>query len=171
MSARKVLILFLIALIFLIPLVELSIGFYYVDSVQLCPLQPDTALFLSIGGVFLAIFFAAALGFIYSITPARFKAAKGLTTAQISAKGSSVGMQILIGAIAFIFGACAFIFIVLLNTRVYGNMKKVQWTSPTGSNYCLYAISISAFAMVIANYVAFALLLLVAAILLLGIGL
>ncbi|UJR09308.1 hypothetical protein I4U23_013551 [Adineta vaga] len=171
MSLRKILILSLILLIFIVPFVQLSIGFYYVDYIELCPLQPDIALIMAMGGVFLAIFFAAAIGFIYSITPPKFKTNKKLTAAQLSAKGSNRSIQLLIGAIMCIFGTCAFIFIILLNTRIYGNLKKFQSKSPKESTYCLYTIFSSAFGLMIATYVAFALLFVVAGILLFGIGL
>jgi len=52
---------------------------------------------MSIGGVFQAIFFTAAFGFAFSITPARFKTEKKLTAAQLSAKGSNRASQLLIG--------------------------------------------------------------------------
>lgn len=94
---RKILILSLTLLIFIKSFAQLSLGFYYVNSVELCPLQPDIALMLAIGGVFEAIFFAAAIGLVFSITPARFKTSKPLTAAQESAKGSNGGMQLLLG--------------------------------------------------------------------------
>jgi hypothetical protein len=97
MSLRTVLTLLLTLLIFAVPFTQLSIGFYYVNSVGLCRLQPDLALIMAIGGVFEAIFFAATIGFVYSITPARFKTNKQLTAAQLSAKGSNGGMQLLLG--------------------------------------------------------------------------
>jgi hypothetical protein len=80
-----------------IPLIQLSIGFYYVSSIGVCPLENDIMLLMSIGGVFEAIFFAAAFAFVMSITPARYKTEKKLTAAEISAKGSSRGSQLIIG--------------------------------------------------------------------------
>lgn len=100
---RKILIIFLILLTLCVPLIQLSIGFYYINSIELCPIQHDIMLIMSIGGIFQAIFFAAAFAFVFSIVPARFKANKNLTAAQIAAKGSNRGSQILIGKLDFLF--------------------------------------------------------------------
>lgn len=70
-----------------------------------------------------------------------------------------------------IFAICAIIFFVLLQSRVYGNYKKVQWKSPTQSNYCLFTIYFSAFGLIIAIYVAFILFCTVTVLKLFGIGL
>jgi hypothetical protein len=75
-----------------------------------------------------------------------------------------------LGSITFIFGVCAFIFIVLLNVRVYGNLKSAQWTFSTQQTYCLQTIVTSATASVFASYAAFGLLLALSGIFLLGIG-
>ncbi len=63
------------------------------------------------------------------------------------------------------------IFFVLLQVRIYGNFKIVQWKYPTQSNYCLFTIFSSAFGLIIAMYVAILLFLSVAITLLFGIGL
>lgn len=73
MSLRKILVICLILITLIAPLIELSIGFYYIKSVQLCPLQRDIMLLMSIGGVFELIFLSAASGFVVAITPALYK--------------------------------------------------------------------------------------------------
>lgn len=97
MSLRNILIIVLILTTLVVPFVQLSIGFYYIKSIQLCPLKTDIPLLLSIGGVFKAIFFAAAFGFVYSITPARFKTKKNSDSEESSEKRNSGASQCLIG--------------------------------------------------------------------------
>ena len=101
MSFRSILIIGLILIILAFPLAELSLGFYYVNSIELCPMQHDIMLLLAIGGVFQLIFFAAAIAFVFAITPARFKAEKQVSSAEAMAKGSNRGSQILIGNYTF----------------------------------------------------------------------
>jgi hypothetical protein len=106
-----------------VPFVQLSIGFYYVNSTDLCPLQNDIPLLMEIGGVFEAIFFA----FVFSVTSARYKTDKQLTAAQLSAKGGNLVLwQFIIGCTMCIFGTCAIIFFVLIEVRVYENYKIVH---------------------------------------------
>ncbi len=97
MLLRKILIISLIFTTLIVPLIQLSIGFYYVNSIELCPIQHDIMLLMSIGGVFQVIFFAITFAFVFSIIPARFKTEKKLTEAQLSAKGKNRGSQVLIG--------------------------------------------------------------------------
>jgi hypothetical protein len=170
MSLRKILIFCLIFATLIVPFVQLSIGFYYVNSTNLCPLQNDITLLMAIGGVFEAIFFAVAFAFVFSITPARYKTDKKLTAAQLSAKGGNRASQFIIGCTMFIFGTCAIIFFVLIQVRVYGNYKIVQWKNPTDRNYCFFTIFSSAFGLIIATYVSILLLFIVTSILLFGIG-
>jgi hypothetical protein len=68
---------------------------------------------MSIGGVFLAILFVVAFSFVFSITPARFKTEKKLTAAQLSAKGSNRGSQLLIGKFYFSIFLCFIKFIII----------------------------------------------------------
>lgn len=97
MSCRQILIIVLMLTALIIPLIELSIGFYYVNSISLCPIQHDIMLLMSIGGVFNTIFLAAAFAFVFSITPARFKSEKAVSSAEAMAKGSNRANQILTG--------------------------------------------------------------------------
>ncbi len=113
MSLRKILIVCLILSTLIVPLIQLSIGFYYVNSTTLCPIQQDIMLIMSIGGVFLAILFVVAFSFVFSITPARFKTEKKLTAAQLSAKGSNRGSQLLIGKFYFSIFLCFIKFIII----------------------------------------------------------
>ncbi|CAF2838922.1 unnamed protein product [Rotaria sp. Silwood2] len=162
MSLRKILILSLILATLIVPFTQLSFGFYYIKSIDLCPLQHDIALLMSIGGVFQAIFFAAAFAFVYLITPARFKIGEKKESNRIS--------QILIGCITCIVGTCAIIFFILIQVRVYGNYKKFQWNDATKPNYCLFTIFYSALGSIIGTYVAFILFSTVTIILLFGIA-
>jgi hypothetical protein len=188
MSLRAIIIGFLIFATIVIPLVQLSFGFHYVNYTSLCPVQSDIMILMSIGGVFQAIFFAIGAAFLYAVTPARFKQQKNKKSeAQQSAKGNNRASLILIGKsyyVAFIlvllsviyvgcitgiFGACAIIFFVLLQLRVFGNINNVQYTDSTLSSYCLFAIFSSAFGLIIATYVAFLLYIIVAFIFICGI--
>lgn len=80
MLARKLLILILILCTLIIPLIQLSIGFYYVDLSDQCRLAHDIPLLMSIGGVFQLIFFAAAFACVYAITPGQYKLKAGKPT-------------------------------------------------------------------------------------------
>ncbi|CAF3100377.1 unnamed protein product [Rotaria socialis] len=162
MSMRKVIIICLILTTIIVPLTQLSFGFYYIKSIELCPLQHDIMLLMAIGGIFEAIFFSVAFGFVYSITPAKYKIGEKKENSRIS--------QYLIGAIMCIFGVAATIFFILLQIRVYGNYKKFQWKFPTQSNYCLSIIFYSALGSIIGSYVAIILFSTVTMIFLFGIG-
>ena len=80
MSCRKLLILILIFATLIIPLIQLSIGFYYVDSTTACQSPHDIPILMSIGGVFQMIFFASAFAFVFAITPIRYKFSSGKPT-------------------------------------------------------------------------------------------
>jgi hypothetical protein len=138
---------------------------------------------MAIGGVFQTILFTAGFGFVFAITPARFKSEK-----KSDAKETNRATQILIGnfllilhsfdysndhlgCITFIFAACALTFFVLLQIRVYGNYQKVQTKSPGQPNYCLFTIYFGAFGIIIAIYIGFILFFTVAFMKLFGIGL
>lgn len=98
MSGRQILIVLLMLAALIVPLIELSIGFYYVNSTTLCPLQNDIMVLMSIGGVFDAIFFAAFFGFVFAITPAQYKKAKKVSEGQAPAKSANNrGSQLLLG--------------------------------------------------------------------------
>lgn len=189
MAIRGILIGLLIFATLVIPLVQLSIGFHYIDKRELCPIQHDIMLLMAIGGFFEIIFFAVAFAFIWNVTPAKYKKQKVQSVAQKSSKGSNRASLILIGknisnflfvylhqshfqsgCITGILGACAIIFFVLIQLRVYTNFRTAQWTDASISTYCLFTIYSSAFGLMIATYVAFLLLFTVAIILICGIG-
>ena len=187
MSVRQILIGILIFATLVIPIVQLSFGFKFINDETLCPIQHDIMLLMAIGGVFELIFFAATYGFIYKITPVKYKKQKNQSVAQQSAKGSNRASSILIGNSIFlsiiflfliitylgcitgIFGACAIMFFVLIQLRVYQNYTTAQWTTPNKPTYCLFTIFSSAFGLMIATYVAFLLLFITSFILLCGI--
>ena len=60
-------------------------------------------------------------------------------------------------------------FFVLIQIRVYGKLLQAQWTNTGADNYCLFTIYSSAFGLMIATYVAFLFVFIVAIILLCGI--
>ena len=76
MSCRTIVIGAMIFSTLVIPIVQLSFGFHYIDSQADCPLQKDIMLLMALGGVFEVIFFAAAFGFLCAIVPSRFKQEK-----------------------------------------------------------------------------------------------
>ena len=189
MSVRLILIGLLIFATLVIPLVQLSIGFHYVDKPESCPIKQDIPLLMAIGGFFQIIFFAVAFAFIFNVTPDKYKKQKNQTAAQKSAKGSNRASKILIGkilsnslfsylhtwdfligCITGILGACAIIFFILLQFRVYRIFQEVQWTTNDGKTYCVFTIYSGAFGLIIATYVAFILLLTVGIILICGVG-
>ena len=100
MILRDYVVTFLVLSTLVIPIVQLSFGFHYINSPELCPLQHDIILLMAIGGVFQVISFAALFGCIYTIAPSKYKRKKNKTTAQASAKGSNRASQILIGKLS-----------------------------------------------------------------------
>ena len=75
-----------------------------------------------------------------------------------------------LGGTTTIFGICAITFFILLQIRIYGNYRTVQGGNSTLTTYCLSTLFSSAMGLMIATYIAFIILLIVAVILLLGIG-
>ena len=96
MAIRKVLVLVLVLTTLIIPLTQLAIGFYYVDTSGVCPLQNDLPIIMSIGGVFQTIFFAAAFALVFSITPKAYKLSKK-ADAEANGKSGNRSTQLLIG--------------------------------------------------------------------------
>jgi mannose/fructose/N-acetylgalactosamine-specific phosphotransferase system component IIC len=96
MSARQYIIGFLIFATLVIPLVQLSFGFHYVNYTS-CPIENDIMILMAIGGVFEIIFFAAAFGFVLAVIPSKYKKEKKQTEAQKNAKGNNRASLILVG--------------------------------------------------------------------------
>lgn len=192
MSCRNLVLALLIGCTLVVPIVQLGFGFHYVNSPSSCTLYPDIMLLMAIGGVFQAIFYAACFGFLYNITPSKYKKTKVKSVAQASAKGSNRASKILIGTltnvifsteneiftehvfflglITAIFGACAMTFFVLIQFRVYPNMNRVNYNNLNSTTYCSFTVFTSAFGLSIATYVALLFIVIVAFILLCGIG-
>jgi hypothetical protein len=110
MSCRNITIACLIFATLVIPIVQLSFGFHYVDSGS-CPLQADIMILMAIGGCFELIFFAAAFGFLYAVTPSKHKEKKNKpvaneTVAQKSAQGSNRASLVLVGNSSHFFSIC-----------------------------------------------------------------
>jgi hypothetical protein len=97
MPHRQLIIGCLIFATLVIPLVQLSFGFHYVNSSTSCPLQPDIMILMAIGGVFELLFFAAAFGFFCVVTPSKYKKEKNQTVAQKSSQGSTRASLTLMG--------------------------------------------------------------------------
>ncbi|CAF2971134.1 unnamed protein product [Rotaria sp. Silwood2] len=165
MSWRQILIGCLIFATLAIPIVQLSFGFHYIKQTKVCPIENDIMLLMAIGGVFEVLFFAASFGFLCAVTPSKYKKQKSKPTTEDNTKGSNRAALILVA----ILGACATIFFILIQIRVYGNFKDAQWTDSNASTYCLFTVFSSAFGLMVATYVAFILLITVAFILLCGI--
>ncbi|CAF1311750.1 unnamed protein product [Rotaria sordida] len=146
MSWRSIVIGCLIFATLVIPIVQLSFGFQYIGQTNQCPIQHDIMLLMAIGGVFEVIFFAAAFGFVCAVTPSKYKQQKSKsTTKDNTKKGSNRASLILIGFITAIIGACAIIFFVLIQIRVYGNFRTAQSNDSGLPTYCLFTIYSSAF--------------------------
>ena len=101
MSCRTITIGCLIFATLVIPIVQLSFGFHYVDSGS-CPLQADIMILMAIGGCFELIFFAAVFGFLCAVTPSKHKEKKNKPVAnkpvaEKSAQGSNRASLILVG--------------------------------------------------------------------------
>jgi hypothetical protein len=187
MSYRQLTIGCLIFATLVIPIVQLSFGFHYINNPELCLIERDIMLLMALGGFFEVIFFAIAFAFICAAIPSKYKQAKKQTVAQKSAKGNNRASLILIGNlfqffylhslcfligfITGIIGACAIIFFVLIQLRVYSTFASVQSTNSTATFYCIFPIYSSAFGLMIATYVAFIFFFIVSVILLCGIGL
>jgi hypothetical protein len=109
-ACRSILIGSLIFATLVIPLVQLSFGFQYVDKTSLCPIQKDLMLLMALGGVFELIFFALVFGFLYSVIPSKYKKQKAKTAAQKSAQGNNRASVILIGNLSRSFFICIHFF-------------------------------------------------------------
>jgi len=135
-ACRPILIGSLIFATLLIPIVQLSFGFNYINNPSACPLQYDIMLLMALGGVFEAIFFALAFGFAYAVTPSKYKNRKTQTVAQQSAKGSNRASLILIGNLSP-FSICThFCFLLILYRLHNGNI----W-SMCDHVFCSYTIT------------------------------
>jgi hypothetical protein len=100
MSLRQFIIGCLVFATLVIPIVQLSFGFTYVNNEESCPIQNDIMLLMAIGGVFELIFFAASFGFIYAATPSKYKKEQKQSVEQKNQKngeGKSRAALILIG--------------------------------------------------------------------------
>ena len=95
-ACRPILIGSLIFATLVIPIVQLSFGFNYVNSSS-CKAANDIMLLMALGGVFEVIFFALVYGFIYTLIPSKYKKQKAKTAAQKSAQGNNRASVILIG--------------------------------------------------------------------------
>ncbi|CAF1136597.1 unnamed protein product, partial [Didymodactylos carnosus] len=69
MTLKRILIIIIVGITFIIPLVQLSIGFTYLNKpVTQCPIARDIPLVLAFGGMFTLLFLATAYGLLYTIS-------------------------------------------------------------------------------------------------------
>ncbi|CAF0795182.1 unnamed protein product [Adineta steineri] len=134
---------------FIIPLIQLSIGFNQVvddghDANKICRAASDLPLLLAIGGIFALFFLGTAYGFLAMI-------------ASIDDKQSDISgktPKILLGLVSFSFGAITFIFFILIQMRVYGAYSNgVQFNNQTATNYCRSTVMGGGLAMIILTYI------------------
>ncbi|CAF3642892.1 unnamed protein product [Rotaria sp. Silwood1] len=134
---------------FIIPIIQLSIGFKYIvthgeDPNTQCEAAPDLPLLMAIGGIFALFFLGTAYGFLKMIS--------SINKQQSDVSGKTP--KILVGLVSFTFGAITFIFFILMQIRVYGAYSKgVHFISKSVSNYCQPTVMRGALAMIILTYI------------------
>ena len=97
MSCRQILIVGLVLSTLMVPIVQLSIGFYYINSAELCPLEPDIMFLTAIGGLFYIIFFGVGFVLIFSLAPSAYKQSPNMkTTDQANSEFNNRASKILI---------------------------------------------------------------------------
>lgn len=96
MNSRTYIAGFLVFSCLVIPLVQLSFGFRYVDYPDSCPGQQDIMLLMAIGGFFEIIAFALSFRCIYDLAPSKYKETKSKPSGEISSKESQRAQKILI---------------------------------------------------------------------------
>ncbi|CAF2631582.1 unnamed protein product [Rotaria sp. Silwood2] len=134
---------------FIIPIIQLSIGFHYIvkngqDPNKQCEAASDLPLLMAIGGIFALFFLGTAYGFLKMIS--------SINKQQSDVAGKTP--KILVGLASFIFGAITFIFFILLQIRVYRAYSNgVQFNSASLFNYCQPAVMRGALAVIILTYI------------------
>ncbi|CAF1066111.1 unnamed protein product [Rotaria sordida] len=133
---------------FIIPIIQLSIGFHYIvkngeDPNKQCQAAPDLPLLMAIGGIFALFFFGTAYGFLKMIV---------IKKQQSDVSGKMP--KILVGLVSFTFGAITFIFFILIQIQVYTAYSKgVQYNSKIILNYCQPTVIRGALAIIILTYI------------------
>ncbi|UJR14573.1 hypothetical protein I4U23_001569 [Adineta vaga] len=137
------------AFTFLIPLIQLSIGFNYIvkdgtDAGTVCRAASDLPLLLAIGGIFSLFFLGSAYGFLKMISS---------VDKQLSDVAGKAP-KILIGMVSFMFGSITLIFFILIQMRVYGSYSNgVEFDNQLATNYCRATVMRGALAMIILTYI------------------
>ena len=137
-----------ILITFIIPFIQLSIGFHYVvkdgeDANARCSAAIDLPLLMAIGGIF-ALF---SLGTSYSFL-------RMITSKNQQSDMAGRVPRILLGLVSLIFGSITLIFFILIQMRVYqAYSNNVQFTDPSKNNYCHSTVMRGALAMIISTYV------------------
>ncbi|CAF0743753.1 unnamed protein product [Adineta ricciae] len=137
------------AITFIIPLIQLSIGFNHVvkdgtSADTVCRVAPDLPLLLAIGGIFALFFLGTAYGLLKMIS--------SVNKQQSDIAGKTP--KILIGMISFIFGAITLIFFILIQMRVYGSYSSgINFDNTSAMNYCRSPVMRGALAMIVLTYI------------------
>ena len=153
---------------FIIPLVQLSIGFHYVvkdgqSARQHCAAAPDLPLLMAMGGVFTLFFLGIAYGLIQMLSSINNqqsdiagKMPKFLVgmCCFLSIRISQIWFFFSSGLITFLFGSIAFIFFILIQIRVYDVYSTpIQYQMESVLISCQSIISRSAFILIILTYI------------------
>ncbi|CAF2770442.1 unnamed protein product [Rotaria sp. Silwood2] len=134
---------------FIIPMVQLFIGFKYIvqnrDSPnQQCEAVLDLASLIGIYGLFAVAFLSTAYGFLKIIS----------SVSKYPSDVSRKMLKILIGLVSFIVGIITFIFFVLIQIRVHGAYSKgVQFNNNSVSSYCQPTVLRDALVVIILTYI------------------
>ncbi|CAF0947421.1 unnamed protein product [Rotaria sp. Silwood1] len=138
-----------VTITFIIPIVQLFLGFKYLAQIgdnpnQQCQAASDLSLFMCIGGVFAL--------FVLGTTYVFLKIISSLNKYQSDVPTKT--SKILVRLVSFTFVAITLIFFILIQIRVYAVYSKAtQINSNSESNYCQLIVTRGALAMIILTYV------------------
>ena len=151
---------------FVIPFIQLSIGFHYVvkdgeDANARCAAATDLPLLLAIGGIFALFSLGTSYSFLQMITSKNQQSDMAGRVPRIL-----IGEKILIdsfffkivssflGLVSLIFLSHTMIFFILIQMRVFrAYANDVQFTQPSMKNYCHSTVMRGALVMIILTYI------------------
>ncbi|CAF3426788.1 unnamed protein product [Rotaria sp. Silwood1] len=134
---------------FIIPMVQLFIGFKYIvqnedNPKQQCKAALNLPSLMIIFGIFALFFLSTAYGFLKIIS----------SVSKYQSDVSQKMLKILVGLASFIFGTITLIFFILIQIRVYGHyLKGVQFNNNSVSSYCQSTVMRDALIMIILTYI------------------
>jgi hypothetical protein len=152
---------------FIIPLIQLSIGFQYVvkdgqSATEECSLAPDLPLLMAIGGIFTLFFLGAAYGFLKMLSSINIEQSDiaGRMPRILVGRLFNLSIQFQYkyysGFISFIFGSITFIFFILIQIRVYeAYSNDIQYDIRSAINYCQPIVMRGALILIILTYINF----------------